>query len=134
MEISQEEKSRIEAKAIEVVNDGTFGYPDDKTGQWMFDKLKDEFIKGAEYERTIANTQLSEKDKEINELREYKRLNTIGLSGYTTEELHKEIEALKQALGDAVDRMKRAQRILRKYPDEDSWHMLDTDKIENLLK
>lgn len=38
---------------------------------------------------------LSAQSREIEELNEYKRLNTIGLSGYTPVELHEQIADLK---------------------------------------
>lgn len=51
----------------------------------------------------IIYSKLEAKDKEIAELREYKRLNTIALSGYTPEELHGQITDLKAEI-DSVAR------------------------------
>ena len=52
------------------------------------------------------SSKLEAKDKEIAELREYKRLNTIGLSGYTTEELHDQIADLKAKLEETTSALK----------------------------
>lgn len=126
--MSTEDKERIKSKASEFAKE----YHID-----VREFASKDFIQGAEYERTLANTQLgdlktklglaeihisqqrkllascekaledrdnqlAEKDKGLRELIEYKRLNTMGLSGYTTEELHEEIYSLKQALRELI--------------------------------
>lgn len=72
------------------------------------EKIKDQELiiygieEGAEQWKSLC----ADKDRGINELREYKRLNTIGLSGYTPEELHDQIADLKAKL-EAADNRER---------------------------
>lgn len=44
--------------------------------------------------------------KENEELKEYKRLNIIGLSGYTTEELHEQVSNLKAKNAELLEALK----------------------------
>jgi len=77
---------------------------------------------------------LLEKEKEIERLKEEKRLSEdIGGSTYM---LRKEIEALKQALETAQTKMDNVQEIVGKNGilDPVCFEMLNTDYIGNFLK
>lgn len=73
---------------------------DDKFTHENIPKLKITILKAMHEYSHLQNKQLTEKNRE---LEEYKRLNTISLSGYTPEELHDKISTLQDRVRELED-------------------------------